>query len=73
MERTSPTSREAGPGPGRRVFLRRPVAPLLVLIALGLLLVAWVGSNPPGFGPDEQVHQVKAIGAGTGQWRGDPG
>lgn len=73
MRRASPPSDDADPGPGRNRFLRRPVAPLLVSIALGLLLLAWAGSNPPGFAPDEQVHQVKAIGAGTGQWRGDPG
>jgi hypothetical protein len=52
---------------------RRTAVPLLVVTALCLLLAAWVGSNPPGYGPDEQVHQVKAIGAGTGQWRGQPG
>ena len=52
---------------------RRAAVPLLVVLAFCLLLAAWVGSNPPGYGPDEQVHQVKAIGAGTGQWRGAPG
>ncbi|MCM3924838.1 DUF2142 domain-containing protein, partial [Frankia sp. AiPs1] len=52
---------------------RGRLARLLLVAAFGLLLAAWVGSNAPGFGPDEPANFVKEVGAGTGQWSGTPG
>ncbi|MCK9898314.1 DUF2142 domain-containing protein [Frankia sp. AgB32] len=46
---------------------------ILVVAGFTLLLSAWVGSNAPGFGPDEPANFVKEVGAGTGQWTGSPG
>ncbi len=52
---------------------RGRVVRVLVVAGFTLLLSAWVGSNAPGFGPDEPANFVKEIGAGTGQWTGSPG
>ncbi|WP_261562410.1 DUF2142 domain-containing protein [Frankia tisae] len=52
---------------------RGRLARLLLVAGFGLLLAAWVGSNAPGFGPDEPANFVKEVGAGTGQWSGTPG
>ena len=38
-----------------------------------LLVTAWVFSNPPGYGPDEPAHYIKAIGAGRGEFFGGEG
>ncbi|MCM3882257.1 DUF2142 domain-containing protein [Frankia sp. R82] len=43
------------------------------MAGFALLLAAWVGSNAPGFGPDEPANFIKEVGAGTGQWTGVPG
>ncbi|WP_250641288.1 DUF2142 domain-containing protein [Frankia sp. AiPa1] len=45
----------------------------LVMAGFALLLAAWVGTNAPGFGPDEPANFIKEVGAGTGQWTGVPG
>jgi hypothetical protein len=50
----------------------RGAVPVLIGVFLGLLGVAWVISNPPGYGPDERAHYVKALGAGGGQLYGEP-
>lgn len=57
-----------------RARLRRLLsAPTLMLVALVLLLGAWVGANAPGNGPDEPANYIKAIGAGTGSGLGREG
>ena len=33
-------------------------------------MAAWVFSNPPGYGPDEPAHYIKALGAGHGEFFG---
>jgi hypothetical protein len=38
-----------------------------------LLVSAWVFSNPPGYGPDEPAHYIKALGAGRGEFFGGEG
>lgn len=53
-----------------RIFSVRPV---LLLVGVGLLMAAFAGSNPLGLEPDGPEHFIKAVGAGTGQWRGEPG
>ncbi|WP_254668572.1 DUF2142 domain-containing protein [Frankia sp. CgS1] len=75
--------RRGRPGwPGRRGRLRGTadrspgasrLPPRLLVAGFLLLVAAWVATNPPGFGPDEPAHFVKAVGAGTGQWTGTPG
>ncbi|MCK9875224.1 DUF2142 domain-containing protein [Frankia sp. Ag45/Mut15] len=45
----------------------------LLMAGFSLLLSAWVGSNAPGFGPDEPANFIKEVGAGTGQWTGVAG
>ena len=47
--------------------LRRIAIPLLIVIAYGLLLVAWAIGNPPFAGADEGSHYQRAIGVGQGQ------
>jgi hypothetical protein len=49
------------------------LARVLLVAGFGLLLAAWVGSNAPGFGPDEPANFIREVGAGTGQWTGGPG
>jgi hypothetical protein len=36
----------------------------LLAAGLALLIAAWVFGNPPGAGPDERAHYVRALGAG---------
>jgi hypothetical protein len=50
--------------------VRRPVA--VWLAGYGLLLLAWVGANPPGSAPDEPAHHVKAVATAGGQLTGPP-
>ena len=38
-----------------------------------LLVSAWVFANPPGYGPDEPAHYIKAVGAGRGELFGGEG
>ena len=38
-----------------------------------LVVSAWVFSNPPGYGPDEPAHYIKALGAGRGELFGGEG
>lgn len=45
--------------------------PALTGAAIALLILAWVFANPPGTGPDEPAHYVRAIGAGGGHLLGD--
>ena len=45
---------------------------MLIGIFLALIGVAWAISNPPGVGPDERAHYVKALGAGGGDLYGEP-
>ena len=49
---------------------RAPVA--LISAAYALLVVAWIGGNPPGASPDEQAHYVRALGVASGQLCGGP-
>ena len=45
-----------------------------MLLAIGLILLigSWIGANAPGEAPDEPANYVKAIGAGQGQFYGNP-
>ncbi|HVE92565.1 MAG TPA: DUF2142 domain-containing protein, partial [Actinomycetota bacterium] len=43
---------------------------LLVVVGFTLLVMAWMFGTPPGAGPDELAHYVKAVGAGGGDIRG---
>jgi hypothetical protein len=52
--------------------VKRNAAPCLVSLFLLLIGLAWVMSNPPGAGPDEAGHYVKAVGAGGGDLLGSP-
>ena len=36
------------------------------IVGYGLLLVAWIGGNPPGSAPDEPQHHIKAVGVAYG-------
>jgi hypothetical protein len=62
--------------PGRRdgeaPRRRGPVGGLLFLAAFGLLLVAYVFSNPPGAASDEPSHLVKAAALSVGDMWGAP-
>ena len=58
------------PAPTRR--RRARTGGLLFLAALGLLLAAYVFSNPPGAASDEPSHLVKAAALSVGQVRGTP-
>jgi predicted membrane protein DUF2142 len=49
--------------PGRAV-------PLLVGAFLALVGLAWLVADPPGYGPDERAHYVKAVGVGGGDLYG---
>jgi Predicted membrane protein (DUF2142) len=49
---------------------RGNLVPMLFAVFLGLLGVAWQLGTPPGAGPDEPAHYVKAIGAGGGDLAG---
>jgi hypothetical protein len=51
---------------------RRLSAPVLLAAAYGLLLLAWVVTNPPGASPDEPAHLVRARATARGQWVGTP-
>jgi hypothetical protein len=52
---------------------RSNLVPMLFAVFLGLLGVAWQLGTPPGAGPDEPAHYIKAIGAGGGDLAGrDP-
>lgn len=42
------------------------LVPLLFGAFLLLAGLAWAVANPPGIGPDEGAHYVKAIGVGGG-------
>ncbi|MDQ6650638.1 MAG: DUF2142 domain-containing protein [Actinomycetota bacterium] len=50
-----------------------PVAPVALLVALGLLLGCWVFADPVGYAPDEPANYTKAVGVGSGQGLGSPG
>jgi hypothetical protein len=57
--------------PGARRDERRGWAvPCLFGVFLLLIGAAWVVTNPPGAGPDERAHFIKAVGAGGGELRG---
>ena len=43
-----------------------------MIAGYGLLLMAWSGANPPGSGPDEPAHHVKAVATASGQFTGEP-
>jgi len=45
---------------------------MLVVLALGLLVLAWAMADPPGAPPDESTNYVRALAVGRGEWRGDP-
>jgi hypothetical protein len=76
------TAQRPAPGPARTrdPQRRRGTAPrgrasaggLLFLVAFGLLLGAYVFSNPPGAASDEPSHLVKAAALSIGEVRGDP-
>jgi hypothetical protein len=40
-------------------------------VAVGALLIAWAFAGPPGYGPDEPSHYVRALGAGSGHVTGE--
>src|SRR5205085_7228185 len=43
---------------------------VLLGAALAALLTAWAFAGPPGYGPDEPAHYVRALGAGAGHLAG---
>jgi hypothetical protein len=45
---------------------RQRLGLILWLLGYGLLVVAWVGGNPPGSAPDEPQHHIKAVGVAYG-------
>jgi hypothetical protein len=45
---------------------------LLLASGYALLLVAWIGGNPPFAGPDETGHYIRALSVGAGQLVGEP-
>ena len=47
------------------------VIPSLVSAWFCLLGIGWLVATPPGSGPDERAHLIKAIGVGRGQWAGE--
>jgi hypothetical protein len=51
---------------------RSIAAPALFGLSLLLLGIAWVLALPPGAGPDEPAHYVKALGVGGGDLYGRP-
>ncbi|HEX2275034.1 MAG TPA: hypothetical protein VHG90_14270, partial [Acidimicrobiales bacterium] len=51
------------PGRARRRW-RRPAAGLLLAAAVSVMVLAWVGGNPPGMSVDEPAHYRKAVGFG---------
>jgi hypothetical protein len=46
------------------------MVPALIALFLALIGTAWALTNPPGAGPDEGAHYVKALGAGAGHLYG---
>ncbi|MGI8564147.1 MAG: DUF2142 domain-containing protein [Candidatus Dormibacter sp.] len=46
---------------------RRPWPVLLLLAGYLTLAVAWLAANPPGAGPDEDAHYVRAAGLSQGE------
>jgi len=50
--------------------LRPAVIPWLVVGCFALLGIAWLVATPPGSGPDERAHLIKAIGVGRGELKG---
>ncbi|GAC1331612.1 MAG: hypothetical protein NVSMB17_09800 [Candidatus Dormibacteria bacterium] len=44
----------------------------LVCVGFSLLIVAWVFSTPPGAGPDEPAHYIRAVSVGRLVWLGSP-
>jgi hypothetical protein len=46
--------------------------PVLIGSFLALIGLAWAIADPPGYGPDERAHYVKALGAGGGELYGEP-
>jgi hypothetical protein len=44
---------------------------MLIGAFLVLVAVAWVYADPPGYGPDEPAHYIKAIGVGGGDLGGE--
>src|SRR5687767_196350 len=51
-----------------RVIPRKISRPAAVwLVGYALLLAAWIGGNPPGAGPDEPAHHIKAVAAAHGK------
>ncbi|MDQ6900590.1 MAG: DUF2142 domain-containing protein, partial [Candidatus Dormibacteraeota bacterium] len=46
---------------------RRPWPLLLLLAGYSALAVAWLAANPPGAGPDEDAHYVRAAGLSQGE------
>lgn len=65
-------SRRSSRRPAARRLRPTWAVPLLVILAFGLSLAAWVGGTPAGHGPDEPANYLRAVGAGTGQWLGRP-
>ena len=43
---------------------------MLAGLGYGLLIIAWVFTNPPSAAPDEPAHAVRAAAAGEGHWAG---
>jgi hypothetical protein len=52
--------------------LRTNPVPSLFAVFMALIGIAWVFAAPPGVGPDEPAHYIKALGVGGGQLYGRP-
>jgi len=54
-------------GPQAHVAARRPWPLVLLLAGYLALAVSWLAANPPGAGPDEDAHYVRAAGLSQGE------
>jgi hypothetical protein len=48
------------------------LTPWVVVVSYSLLITAWIFGNPPGAGPDEWFHYLRAVSMGRGQLLGTP-
>ena len=51
----------------------RTLQPWFLVLGFGLLVVAWLFSDPASAAPDETAHYIKAYAAGRGDLVGTPG
>jgi hypothetical protein len=64
---------ESHPVSDRTREMAKRLQPWLVVLGFGMLVVAWLFSDPASSAPDETAHYIKAYAAGRGDLVGSPG